>query len=692
MKVDSQIDTDGAPQGDVCTALIEKSVAGLRDFVTELAPIRRALQALHLYGDATAQKKAARMMRQLDGLEPSVTMIGQIKSGKTTVVNSLIGKPSLLPADVNPWTSVVTSLHLSPVPQDPPMQARFRFFDQGEWDRLISGGGRIGEMADRAGANEELDKIRDQIEQMREKSKARLGRKFEMLLGQTHQYGYFDAPLIERYVCLGDDFEGEPPSGLTAGDAQGRFADITKSASLYFHQPGLPMKLCVRDTPGVNDTFLMREQITIQAIRESRICVVVLSAHQALSTTDLALVRLITNVKSREIIIFVNRIDELADPTRQVPEIRAAIIEVLAQNKGPADATILFGSALWSQYAMTGTLPELPEDSKAALLNWAESPEATSTSKTDPRTILWDLSGLPALFEAVETRIVRGVGKELQTQIAIEASNAINGLILSDKTAAKSAIANVGVHVPPHEVAQRLDAIKDRSQQELLRQLGTVREAFEQRIDRAHSSFLDRATEALIVHLERYGEDSVWNYDPSGLRILLSSSYRVFGNACHTAFGKVAQLTAKQLSDLCQDVLQLPDEVIDIKTPEPPPVPPPVSLGQTIALDMKGSWWQSWWFKRRGYQAYATQFHALIKAETDGFIDALKLEQADAMHKVTVDVFNTFVTDQIETLQSVTSHRELTPDKLDALFGLDTLEQREEELRKALDMLDPFCV
>lgn len=691
MKVDNQIATDDSADRaghDVCAGLIEKSVARLRGFVADLAPIQRALQALHLYGDAPAQKKAARMMRQLDALEPSVTMIGQIKSGKTTVVNSLIGKPNLLPADVNPWTSVVTSLHLSPVPLEPPMQARFQFFQQGEWDRLVSGGGRIGEMADRAGANEELDKIKLQIEEMREKSKARLGRKFEMLLGQTHQYGYFDAPLIERYVCLGDDFEGD----VQAGDNQGRFADITKAASLYFQQPGLPMKLCVRDTPGVNDTFLMREQITIQAIRESRICVVVLSAHQALSTTDLALVRLITNVKSREIIIFVNRIDELAEPTRQVPEIRAAILEMLAQHKGPADAKIIFGSALWSQYAMMGTLPGLPEDSKAALLNWAESPEVSSTSKTDPRTILWDLSGLPALFEAIEARIIEGVGRELQSQIAIEASNALNGLILSDKTAAKSAIGKVGVHAPPHEVAQRLSAIKERSQGELAHQLATVRTSFEQRIDRAHSSFLDRATEALIVHLDRHGEDSVWNYDPSGLRILLSSSYRVFGNACHTAFGKVAQLTAKQLSDLCQEVLQLPEEVIDIKTPEPPPVPPPVSLGQTIALDMKGSWWQSWWFKRRGYQAYATQFHALIKAETDGFIDALKHEQADAMQKATVEAFHRFITDQVDTLQSVTSQTELTPDKLDALFGLDTLEQREAELRKALDLLDPYCL
>ena len=29
-------------------------------------------------------------------------------------VNAMVGVPDLLPADVNPWTSVVTSLHLNP--------------------------------------------------------------------------------------------------------------------------------------------------------------------------------------------------------------------------------------------------------------------------------------------------------------------------------------------------------------------------------------------------------------------------------------------------------------------------------------------------------------------------------------------------------------------------------------------------
>lgn len=686
MKLDTNIKGERTPQDQICSELIHRSVWQMRDFVQDLRPIRRALQTITNLGDKPAQDKAQQLSTQLDQFEPSVTMIGQIKSGKTSVVNALVGKPALLPIDVNPWTSVVTSLHLHASSIDPPQQAQFQFFEQGEWDRLISGGGRIGEMAQRAGADEELTKIKEQAQKMRATSQARLGRKFELLLGQSHRYSYFDAPLIERYVCLGDGFD---PNNI--GDSQGLYADVTKSANLRFQQAGLPLNLCIRDTPGVNDTFMMREQITIQAIRESRLCVVVLSAHQALSSTDLALIRMISNVPSREVIIFVNRIDELADPMSQVPEIRDAILDMLRQHNGPDTAQIVFGSALWAQHAMAGTLADLPTDSQAALLNWSNSPEVEATPKTDPRTILWDLSGLPALYEAIETRLIEGAGRELTTQVAIEASNVLSGLIAKDQVAAKQKVRQAGVHLPQADLQARFEAIKSNSKLDLMQQLDRARSTFEQRVERAHNSFLERATEALIVHLERHGEESVWNYDPTGLRVLLASSYRLLGAGSQLAFSKVAQHSAKQLSTLCSDALKLPEAYFDIKLPKLAQVPPPVSLGQTIALDMKGTWWRRWRFKRRGYQAFASQFHTLIKEETKDFIQAFKTDQANALQRDIVSAFDRYIADQTLRLKSLTEHRHLDHDQLDQLFGLDKLEKREARFRAALEHLEPYC-
>ena len=102
----------------------------LRDFVT--------------MSDGDSSKKVTRILQQVREVEPSVTVIGQIKAGKTSLINAMIGEPGLLPTDVNPWTSVVTSLHINTPSPELNVRAKFKFFDSAEWDKLVSNGGRIG--------------------------------------------------------------------------------------------------------------------------------------------------------------------------------------------------------------------------------------------------------------------------------------------------------------------------------------------------------------------------------------------------------------------------------------------------------------------------------------------------------------------------------------------------------------------
>ena len=174
-----------------------------------LKSFRKTLADIEAIGGEAVARKTRKMALELDAFAPSVTFIGQIKSGKTTLVNAMAGRPGLLPADVNPWTSVVTSIHLNmPRPAGAPV-ASFQFFDADEWDHLVQHGGRIGELSERTGADKELEKLQAQIAAMREKTKVRLGRKFELLLGQVHDYQHLDDDLVQRYVCLGDDFAEE---------------------------------------------------------------------------------------------------------------------------------------------------------------------------------------------------------------------------------------------------------------------------------------------------------------------------------------------------------------------------------------------------------------------------------------------------------------------------------------------------
>lgn len=665
-------------------ALLQSAFCGLRAFQDHLLPLRKAVRIAHTLTDEGGKKLTQRLESKLNALEPSVTMIGQIKSGKTSLVNCMVGWPDLLPSDVNPWTSVVTSLHLSPTPLTPEAGATFTFFEEDEWEKLIAGGGRIGELANRAGAEEEVSKIKAQVEHMREKSRQRLGREFEALLGQSHKYGYLDPELVERYVCLGDEFDDQ------ASDAQGRYADITRSASLHFQQPGLPLRLCIRDTPGVNDTFMMREQITIHSIRDSRICVVVLSAHQALSSTDLALVRLISNVKSRDVVIFVNRIDELSDPATQVPQISESIIETLAKHDGPTEAEIIFGSALWAQNAMAGQLSTLPEASKDALINWAKASDDPDIRHKKARQILWALSGVPELYAVIADRVSRGLGAEVIAQVAASTRNVINSVQLSDDLSAKADVGSAELHMAPEDVAKRMKTLRAEALAKAKADLEAVQNDFSDRLDRVHNSFLGRATEALISHLEQKGEGEIWEYNPSGLRLLMGSSYKAFGRSSQSAYADCMAHATAQIAALYHDALRLPETLFEIKAPPAPRVPPPVSLGQTIALDLKGNWWKSWWFKRRGYQAYAADFHAMIKAETTAFLDDLKRDQSAAFHDEIVAQVDAFLSEQMDVLLNTVNGSSVSEDKLDTLFDRTSLQARDAELTLAHSYLDRY--
>ena len=677
---------DGDQEQKVNTALLRKGLEPLEPFVAELAAIDGAISTIADVADKTSARAARKLQRQLHKFEPSVTMIGQVKAGKTSLVNALIGWPDLLPADVNPWTSVVTSIHISPQAGLQGNHAGFRFFDAEEWTRLLDRGGRIGELAGRAGADEEVQKVAKQLEAMREKSMRRLGDKFEMLMGQEHKYGYFDSELIERYVCLGDDFETDTETSTS----QGRFADITKSADLYLQREEYPFDFCIRDTPGVNDTFMMREQITIRAIRESRMCVVVLSAHQALSTVDMALIRLISNLPSREVTIFVNRIDELSDPATQVPEINESIRKTLRDHQGPADAEIIFGSAYWANHALLSDISGMAEDSRSALFNWAEATLSEDDEEMDVEDMVWHLSGVPTLLGMLSERVAESVGSEAASRTAKNAINLLAGVSTAEHIVSMRAGAATGKKIEKHEIPGILDKIETEGLQLLDDEFSQVVKSFETRLERSHKSFLDRAVSSLITNLERYGDTDVWHYDATGLRVLLRSAFQVFSRSAHSACQKVLLQTTQEIRDLYLGAFQVPDGGFRLEAPPAPHVPAPVLLGQTIALDLSTNWWSRWWRRRKGYTSFATDFAQIIKAETDPIVDGMRVEHVGQVREDAKRIMKDFVSHQREIITNLAERASTSMDDLQGIGATRESETRTRALGKAREVLEQY--
>ena len=688
MNMDANMPTESSAAESENAALLNRGFEGLQPFLAKSRELRQALVRLGKIGDKGTNRAARKLHHQLKHAEPSITMIGQVKAGKTSLVNSMVGMPDMLPADVNPWTSVVTSLHLNPNVAAEDNRASFRFFDMEEWSRLLDRGGRIGELAARAGAEDELAKVREQVVEMREKSRKRLGDKFELLLGQQHDYNYLDGDLIERYVCLGDDFEDD----FETSQSQGRFADITKSAELFVHRPELPMPLCIRDTPGVNDTFMIREQITIRAIRESRICVVVLAAHQALSSVDLALIRMISNVKSREVLIVVNRVDELNDPVNQIPEIRSSIVQTLTDHDGPKDAEIVFTSAYCANAALRGFEDALEPKTQDAMIEWAISDgRIASADGYSPVELLWELSGLPTLYGALSERISEGIGQELLDRVAKSAMNLANGLNAAQNFVTRS---DADAELPPLEFSQlegELDQIERASMQAMSEAFDDAIADFHKRLERSHRSFLERATGSLLQHLDQFGQDQVWEYDPTGLRILMRTAYQVFGRNAQSATKRVLTGSAQEYAGVYHRLFEVSDDNFGVEAPTAPRIPSPVLLGQTIALDLKGTWWTKWWHKRRGYRNFATQFAEMIKAETDPIVEALRGAHADAVRDEAMEVLKEFLSEQRAILTRVAGESNQSPSGVGALLDENSAAAKRAQLQKTMDTLTAFA-
>ncbi|PWJ19340.1 dynamin family protein [Jannaschia seohaensis] len=604
--------------------LLTETYSGFAPLAARLSALDARLVEFSASGNGAIAAKAKQLLRKIRDFEPTVTIIGQVKAGKTTLINAMTGWQGLLPADVNPWTSVVTGLHLQPGPERQTANATFTFFGEEEWTRLVRQGGRLGELAGRAGAEDEVAKVRAQMEKMRAKSRERLGRRFEMLLGQSHDYDRFDAALVERYVCMGDDFWEE-----AGGDREkGRFADITRTADLWLKQPGLPLPLCLRDTPGVNDTFMIREQITISSLRGSRLCVMVLAATQALTTVDLALIRMIANLRARDVVIFVNRIDELDDPASDIPKIRDSILDTLRKHQGPENAEIIFGSGAWAAEAMAGQVEALPEDSVDAMVRWAEAGVGEEHAFGSLEDMAWTLSGVPALGRIIAARIESGAGAQLLREIEVEIGNLDRSVLTADAVAAARRGAGSVCRIPPEALEEAISEIEERARRRFADGLGPLHAALEERVDGARQVFVRRALVALVSHLELHGEMAVWRYDSCGLRALLRSAFQRYVRAVgrHGTDGMAA--VSAEFNALYREAFDLRDAPPMLEAPPLPAPDAPVVLGQTIALDLRGTWWTRFWRRRKGYQACADDFERLIHEETQPILQTLLSDNA----------------------------------------------------------------
>jgi signal recognition particle receptor subunit beta len=336
-----------------------------------------------------------------------IAVIGQVKAGKSTLVNALIQRPGFLPTDVNPWTAVVTNLHFG---QPSDAGAIYQFFDEADWQRLAAGG-HLRELSERLGLTLDADTLERQVRLMRESAERSLGQQFRQLLGKQHRFSSASAEVLERYVCVGD-LDGEPINRLEL--TRGRFADITKSADLYFDLPPFAYATTIVDTPGTNDPFLVRDTLSREALESADACILVLNAQQALSSSDMSLLRLLHGLQKNRLVVFVSRVDLLANPVEDGKTVVAHVRRKLAVEFPGVAIPVIAGSAVWAEWGLRSDKADTEPPGRFPLeaiqkpARGRRSQGAVPHDDTVRRAEIMRISGLDDLLGILSRLVVQG--------------------------------------------------------------------------------------------------------------------------------------------------------------------------------------------------------------------------------------------------------------------------------------------
>jgi hypothetical protein len=582
------------------------------------------------------------MLRVLGRLTCRIAVIGQVKAGKSTFINGLVRIPGLLPTDVNPWTTAVTHLHFGRTDAPPNVAAEFTFFDSNEWDQLARGGGHIRELTQRLVPGFEPELLQKHVEAMRRRSEERLGATLRTLLGKKHAFPQITSEVLERYVCSG------LPS--TGSEHKGIYSDIVKSADLYFSNNEFGFPTTIVDTPGTNDPFLVRDEITRRALESADIYVVVLTARQALSSADVALLRILRGLHKERIAVFVNRVDELSDLARDVRPIVEHVQAGLGREFPTVEIPVVAGSAYWAEVAIRGEAQEIERALTPKVKAYAEMLEQSSNVQRERRG-----SGAA---EAAETLLLCAGLWPLCQVLAHLTLDSHTGRVLTQISRSFSELGRVGQSAAQHEVdlleneetsgaalGQQQGEIELRAvdaevkeNERLTITLQSLLGDLQNRTDQLIETHATRIVETLRDVVQGFSEAEcenlrhalaeghrgrVWRSDATLLRQNLEEYFVKAYREAEQEIGKLEQHIFPKLKQLLGRYRPQWDHSDEYANELAAGLPLLTALSKVVALDLGEPWWKHWWTRDRSAAGQVAELDGLIRREFYPIVDEL---------------------------------------------------------------------
>ena len=211
----------------------------------------------------------------------TIGVIGQMKCGKSTFLNSFVFEDEVLPSATTPMTAA-----LSVITYGESKKIVAEFYNEDEWEEMKAQASR--NLDEVSGNSLQESKVKA-AKELVEKS-AKLGSSIKDLLTKGKQEDSFEH-LIE-YV-----------------GAEGKYVAITKSVVIYYPNEYLKGVEIV-DTPGFNDPIVSREERTNEFLKKADVVIMMLYAGRPFDSTDRDII--FTNVRQcgiGKVIIGINKYD-----------------------------------------------------------------------------------------------------------------------------------------------------------------------------------------------------------------------------------------------------------------------------------------------------------------------------------------------------------------------------------------------
>lgn len=195
----------------------------------------------------------------IDKLEKDILtigVIGQMKCGKSTFLNSFVFEDTVLPAATTPMTAA-----LSVITYGEQKKVVAEFYTNDEWEEQKAQAARsLDDVAEDTMAESKIKAAKELV------SKAsRLGSNLRDYLGKTKEDSFEN---IIEYV-----------------GADGKYVSITKSVKIYYPKEYLKGVEIV-DTPGFNDPIVSREERTKEFLKKADVVLMMLYAGRPFDATD----------------------------------------------------------------------------------------------------------------------------------------------------------------------------------------------------------------------------------------------------------------------------------------------------------------------------------------------------------------------------------------------------------------------